>query len=298
MAKQQSGSNSTLCKICTRKVRYDNPTFPYCNYHAGMKEYETLTDKNFREATTQEERDRVYRDRYIPDYSYTSPRVAALSLVENSVNGIEPKLIKATENLWKKKTRKVNMLVPSQSYEIRDDILGTLNEKLQKNNDVEIIEMKSGEILFGEEDANLLGKKILNTADHNSLLLTNSKGSFVIDVATSAPLHNIVNEGESILKYFPSGTSLGDGLNFSHIAEAAFFSDIKWGLIETQSGNTIWDARDSETSDIAKQRKLVASSPKLERRNIQVYTANVRYEDTNDVMDIDELVLADREGRL
>lgn len=308
--KRNKGETQT-CALpsCSRPVSREYKHWPYCkdHYHLSNNNYTLLFDQQYEQATTQKEKDRIYKNKYVPDFTLQTPRESSFEIIQNSIPGIEEAVIKRTSAIWRKSTRGLDMSVPSIAFDKREEILQSVIDKLSKNHDIEIINMEDGTVLFGEGDADLHGKKLLKTDKHRALLLENPKGKYIIDVSTSAPLHNIVKRGESINRYFPSGSTLSDGLNFNNIVEAAFFSDIKWGLITNSEGGAVWDARDKEASDIDEQRRLVHSSPKLERRKIEIYTAkNAEKEDmqnkisqeNSESINLEELARADREGRL
>lgn len=237
---------STKCKVCNRTVRYDSVTFPYCNYHAILKNSSSKIFVNSNNSNLAEAREILYN----PSRTARSTAAETLFVLSND-SKVQLKTVAQTFKKWNTMTKNLNIYNPQQMHESRDEILDSINSSLSKEYDTEYLECNSGKMYIPN-----LG--LCGTSNHRVLYVEDDDGSFVVDGATPAPLHNVIDD--DITEHFRSGdNTCGDGLYISGMFEFNKYTSIKYNTIKSEKTGEIFGVNNlsSDDSDIDSQRKLI-----------------------------------------
>lgn len=255
--KKSTTSQKCALETCGNMVRFDNPSFPYCRFHGGIKK-QTVPQyqKEYSQASSDKERQRIYYDMYVPHKTGRFGHDASRDIVIASLMGekFNKKAAIYTLKAWEKLSRGSDMSVPKVAREKRDTMLSTIAQVIDKNipnMDTDIIALSGGVTKIHGVDTPV--------DDHKALLLSEKGNNYIVDVATSAPLSEYA---ESVHNLCEEGSTVRDGCNISHLAEFAMTNSIHWDTISTSDGELLWDNRSEEDNDIDRQRELLNNSPR------------------------------------
>lgn len=237
---------STKCKVCNRTVRYDSVTFPYCNYHAILKNSSSKIFVDSTQSNLAEAREIMYN----PSRTIRSNTTETLFILSND-SKVKLKTVAQTFKKWKNKTKNLDIYNPQQMYDARDDILDNINTTLSKDYDTEYLQCSKGKMYIPT-----MG--LCTTSDHRILYVEDEDGSFIVDGATSAPLHSIISD--NVNNHFRSGNNTcGDGLYISGMFEFNKYTSIRYNTIESEENGEVFGVNNSSSddSDIEAQRNLI-----------------------------------------
>lgn len=242
---------STKCALdsCSRPVRFDNPTAPFCSHHVGMKQARSsFANSDYLSGYMEEARDILYN----PRKSMLTPAAMSVSLMAAASKISGRDTIRAYK-AWKLASDGVDHSRPDEALEARTRINDELADEFSDMGyEVERATCSDGLIRLPE-------KGYRPVSDHEVLLVDKAETRLIVDGATAAPLVGITDD---VNKLFPSGEStMSDGLYIAQPFEYAAFSSATYGLIETSNG-PVWEApKTIEEPEVASSRELAASQP-------------------------------------
>ena len=255
MARRSSRSvkpKAQPCKLrgCKRTVRPDNPTFPYCHDHYQLKDARSSI-VNLNNYSMEYIRETLYNPErtIVPRANFNVSTITNNSYLKNED-------VVHTYLNWAKisKENNIDTSNPIQAFDSRDFMISSMEDQLKKDYDIEELSCSSGGLYFP-------GAGRILTDDHK-ILLCKKEDEFVLDVATSAPLHKIEEalnrRDKTISDYYESGelTNL-DGFNATALFQYSHFSTVTFGIIKNSHGETISENNfKPEDSEIAQQRSL------------------------------------------
>lgn len=283
--------NSTKCGLesCNRQVRYDNPTFPYCNYHASLK-----TMRSSYEGNPSMSVEEAMETLYAPGILYVRPVQSRVDRIHDSNSGMREKEVMAIAKTWLSHTRGKNMNDPDQAYGIRDELVSTTKQQLSTMGDARVVDCRGG--------YTVVSGNMINTNEHKVVYFDNGDGKFIVDPASAAPLKGKIHG--TVDSVFSSGeTTCGDGIYVAPLFEYAEFSSVSYSEMVDENGSEIWSGRaKNEDDDIDRQRLLVKNSPDIVYEKIEYKTSINDYksnspsensDDNNSDMTLEELLFSD-----
>lgn len=245
----KSSPTSTKCALdsCSRPVRFDNPTAPYCSHHVGMKRARSsFADMAANSGYMPGVRDLLYN----PRKSILTPAAMSVSLIASS-SGISNKDAVRAYKAWKTASGGVDHSNPSEALRARSGINDALSREFSDMGySVEKAKCSDGMVRIPDAGYRQSG-------DHEVLVVDKGNDRLIVDGATAAPLSGIT---EDVYSIFPPGEStIADGLYISQPFEYAVFSSFAYKRISTDSG-TVWETPNTlEEPEVASSRKLASS---------------------------------------
>lgn len=240
-----TSDSSRKCLVCNRMVRFKSPTFPYCNYHVGIK----YSKSNLLTYADPETMAKVREHIYNPERSIVKRHMDNV-LVMSEGSHVNIRAISNTYKQWSMSTKGMNIFSAREAYHNRDQILDSINDVLSKDYDVQYLDCDGGTILIPNEG-------LKHTDNHKIIYAENDADSFIVDGATAAPLHNIINK--DIDEIFNSGTSTcGDGLFISSLFEYGRYGSVLYNKISSsKNGELFWhNPNILHDSEVESQRRL------------------------------------------
>lgn len=222
---------------CRRKVRRDNPTFPYCHDHYQQAKpgprTEHLSNSEFKS----------YRERlYKPEKAILSVAAASAGYMADAVPGVNRNALFKTFNSWRKATKGIDMSHPDEAKKLRGELIDDAKSILQKSSDAQLCKCTGGK-------ARSVKDGVFNISDHTVVLAEDESGSTIYDVATSAPFSNKIHS--SLRDYFADEHSpCADGFYVAHIFEYAAFNTTTYDSFTTEDGEEVWSNRQKKNDEV------------------------------------------------
>ena len=113
---------STKCKVCNRTVRYDSVTFPYCNYHAILKNSSSKIFVDSTQSNLAEAREIMYN----PSRTIRSNTTETLFILSND-SKVKLKTVAQTFKKWRNKTKNLEIQIFGANNGLR--LVGNGHEK-------------------------------------------------------------------------------------------------------------------------------------------------------------------------
>lgn len=246
MVKKMSSSTTCALESCSRTVRYDNPTAPYCSYHVGMK----VARSSFSELASDPVSMAVVRDTLYNPRRSLIPRAAMSVGMLAAGSKLPGATVAKVYRAWNRASEGVDHDDPEQSLAARGRINDALSETFTDLGYRADVARCTGGLI------RLPDTGYRPTADHEVLLVELDQDRLIVDGATSAPLAHLTS---AVSKLFPSGESTtGDGLYIAQPFEYGAFSSVTYDTIAV-GDEPIWSTpRLTEDSEVATQRALVS----------------------------------------
>ena len=262
--------HSQKCLVCSNMVRYDNPTFPYCRFHAHLAKDSLSLMKRDNQHSFESNRNILYKPEMarVPRSQMTKQAVIGTS----KGTGLEDKSVLTIASAWSKATRGIDAYNPRDCFENMDVILHQMlpvvKDTLEKDSSVvnphtSIAECKNSSITMPDgkmRDLKNNHQVIYSSSDNNATV--------IVDVAPAAALHGLIDNKDDLEKSFPYGhTSFTDGMSLCSLYEFSDYSGINVDqVVDLGSGEVLWDNNTGigkDSSEISSQRDILKSSPKI-----------------------------------
>lgn len=251
MSRRAAASTECALESCSRTVRFDNPTAPFCSYHSGMKKarssFEGMT-------SIPEYLEEARNTLYNPRKSMLSPAAMSVSIMA-AASKMSGKDTIRVYKAWRDASDGVDHTRPEESLGARSRINDELSGELASMGyTVEKATCSDGLIRLPDQGYR-------QVSEHEVLVADRDQERIIVDGATSAPLSGITDD---VTTMFPSGEStLADGLYIAQPFEYAAFSSVTYGRIHTPSG-AVWEApKVIEEPEVEFSRKLASSTPQV-----------------------------------
>lgn len=261
---RKSARSSAECALqsCGNSVRFDNPSFPYCSrYHSHLRADMTQVDHLINESSKSMQEVLTVLKHAERDESYTLRGKETAEIINDSITDKNHTQSRVRELTYAAlascgkalRKHKVNPFNSRQARESRDILLEDVQGDLEKRGfDVHHLRCESGTANLNDRNG------IVKINDHEVLLVELDDADVVIDVATSAPLCDVI-ENDRVDQVLEQGTSqFGDGVSVVDLAVFGGWSSGNYAKITRKdTGETLWSNETLEESDIDQQRKLV-----------------------------------------
>lgn len=312
-------SASTKCLVCSNTVRFDNPTFPYCRYHVGIKEHYSTFDEQIRNAKDDKERKTLIWQKFVPEFTNLTRRQSDDTTV-SSIAKMDYRDVRLIHQVWSRSTRGQNMMIPSIAARGAEGLTERMQKVMAKKygqDRSEIVNLTGGDILgtvlyedgvkIGDDDSSEMiysVDKSMPVSDHMAVVLRDEQGEIthLVDCATTAPLADLVGEGEEIpADIMRRSTTIGDLMNIMPMVEYMLAGDVSWSKMSAQDGTVLFNnVKNIEMDDYESQRELIRNSPPIAYRKPVPLTGKAIYGENPDEAirksneaDFDELVAQD-----
>lgn len=261
-------SQSEKCPACNNMVRVDYPSFPYCRFHAGLKDSsQSLVMTHGRGENFTAIRNMLYDPgrTSVPTHESAIGRVR--SATQNS--GLSSKDVALLISGWGKSTKGINLSSPQECYQAKGKVLSTMSRALEhsmnQNSDftnprVGIAECKNSTVMLPDGT--------MTPLEHNHTIVygeSDSKATIIIDPLPAASLYGVVNDNVDNV-FTPGHTMFTDKMVVSSLYEYAGYSSLMVDSIaDVKTGQQLWDTQSSlgaGSSDVERQRELISRSRK------------------------------------
>lgn len=262
-------AQSTTCKVCNKTVRYDNPTFPYCHLHVGLKRDDLSLMKRSPQYSFESNREMLYK----PEKSKVSKKqMTRQALVGSSQGtGLSEKSVAHIASGWSQATSSINTKDPQDCILNRDTVVNSMRDTVDKavRSDSSVINPHTGIALCKNSSILIPDGDLKNIqSDHKVVYSSSDNNPTVIVDALPASVLDGVVEKENIDDVFPSGSSnFTDGLTISSLYEYAGYSSINVDYMQdSETGEVLWDnstGLGKDSPEINSQRDLLNTSPRI-----------------------------------
>lgn len=260
--------HSQKCPACNNMVRYDNPTFPYCRFHAHLAKDDLSMMKRGNQYSFTSNREILYK----PEMSKVPQSQMVKQAMTGSAQGtgLESKTIASISQSWNKATKGIDSQNPQECSEKLDSILSTIlplakdaieKDKSIKGSHTSIAECKNSSVMMPDGSMRDLEKnhKVIYSSSENS-------PTIIIDAAPAAALNGLIDKDKKIEDVFPNGhTNFTDRLSITSLYEFADYSGINIDQVtDVDTGEILWDndtGLGKDSSDVVMQRNMLESSP-------------------------------------
>lgn len=259
-----ASSTSTTCKVCSNRVKYDNPTYPYCHHHQHLKDAKSISQE-----VTLAEFDDVRKSLYNArkDFHISGKNKAIRQSLydvntetRSNLPDFDSKVCAKIIRNYGRLTDSLDMNDSETAFQNRDSVLENMSQELNREGISHSIVHCTNGAYFDENGVEKIH-------DHKVILIdgdnTKAGYSVIVDPATMAPLHGLTRNKEEIEQRLGSGsTSFGDGISIRPLAEFGRYSSVQYEKITKDDGTIVWDNSTPEDKEAEKLRKYDYSPKK------------------------------------